>query len=131
MKTKSKNEIVPTSAELNLLNILWKLGSSTVRQVHEYMGNKQSIGYTTVLKLFQIMYVKGLVTRDESNRAHIYSSSYSEKQTQISLLKEILSKAFVGSKSNLVVRALGESASHQEITEIRDLLDQLEKQKKN
>ena len=96
MKTKSKNEIVPTSAELNLLNILWKLGSSTVRQVHEYMGNKQSIGYTTVLKLFQIMYVKGLVTRDESNRAHIYSSSYSEKQTQISLLKEILSKAFGG-----------------------------------
>jgi predicted transcriptional regulator len=124
------NRIVPTSAELNLLNILWRIGPATVRQVHDYVCQKQNTGYTTILKLFQIMHEKGLVARDETNRAHVYSAAYSEVQTQSSLIKDMVTKAFGGSKYDLVVRALGESASSDEIAEIRDLLNTLEKNKK-
>jgi len=123
---KKQNETIPTSAELNLLNILWRIGPSTVRQVHEYINKTQKSGYTTVLKFFQIMYEKGLVTRDETNRAHVYASNYSEKQAQKSVVKSMLTKVFGGSKYQLVVRALDESASSEEIAEIRQLLDQLE-----
>ena len=91
------NKIVPTSAELNLLNILWRLGPSTVREVHNDVLQSQTTGYTTILKMFQIMHEKMLETRDESNRAHIYSASYSEVQTQSSMVKDILKKAFGGS----------------------------------
>lgn len=126
MKKQNKNETVPTSAELNLLNILWQLGPSTVRQVHAYLNKTQKSGYTTVLKIFQIMYEKGLVTRDETNRAHVYASNYSEKQAQKSVVNSMLTKVFGGSKYQLVVRALDESASSEEIAEIRQLLDQLE-----
>jgi len=130
MKNKKNKEIVPTSAELNLLNILWRLGPSTVRAVHEYINKTQNTGYTTVLKLFQIMHEKGLVSRDESNRAHIYNSSCSETQTQSSIVKDMLTKAFRGSRYELVVSALGETASPDEIADIRDLLDSLENKKK-
>ncbi len=130
MKNKKNRAIVPTSAELNLLNILWRLGSSTVREVHEYINKTQNTGYTTVLKLFQIMHEKGLVSRDESNRAHIYQSSYSETQTQSSIVKDMLTKAFGGSRYELVVSALGETASSDEIADIRNLLDTLENNKK-
>ncbi len=127
---KKNKEIVPTSAELNLLNILWRLGPSTVRQVHELVNKTHSTGYTTVLKLFQIMHEKGIVSRDESNRANIYSTSHSETQTQSSIIKEMLNKAFGGSRYDLVVRALGETASADEIADIRNLLDTLEQNKK-
>lgn len=130
MKNKKNSVLVPTSAELNLLNILWRLGPSTVREVHEYVNETQSTGYTTVLKLFQIMHEKGIVSRDESNRAHIYQSSYSETQTQSSIVKDMLKKAFGGSRYELVVSALGETASSNEIADIRNLLDTLEKNKK-
>jgi BlaI family transcriptional regulator, penicillinase repressor len=130
VKNKKNNEQVPTSAELNLLNILWRLGPSTVREVHEYVNQTHKTGYTTVLKLFQIMHEKGLVSRDETNRAHVYQSSYSETQTQSSIVKDMLKKAFGGSRYGLVVSALGESASSNEIAEIRNLLDTLEKNKK-
>jgi len=123
------NKIVPTGAELNLLNILWRLGSATVREIHDKVNKTQNSGYTTILKMFQIMHEKGLVTRDESNRAHIYTPSYSEAQTQSSMVKEMVTKAFGGSKYDLVVRALGEKASPDEIADIRNLLDTLEKNK--
>jgi len=85
------------------------------------------VGYTTVLKMLQIMHEKGLVERDESSRAHIYKAIYSEEQTQSSMVKDMLNKAFGGSKSHLVMRALGKSPSAQELAEIRALLDSLEK----
>jgi len=126
---EKKNKTVPTSAELNLLNILWRVEPATVKQIHEFVAQAQNTGYTTVLKTLQIMHEKGLVTRDESNRAHKYSAAYSEEQTQSSLLSDMMHKAFRGSKYNLVVRALGDKASADEIADIRNLLDSLEQKK--
>ena len=125
----NNNKIVPTTAELNLLNVLWSMGTATVRDVHDLVNKTHTTGYTTVLKMFQIMHEKGLVVRDETNRAHIYKASYSEAQTQSSMIKEMVNKAFGGSKYDLVVRALGEKASPDEIADIRQLLDTLEQNK--
>ena len=129
MKT-NKNKIVPTTAELNLLNVLWRLSTATVREVHDLVNKTHATGYTTILKMFQIMHEKGLVSRDETNRAHIYKATYSEVQTQSSIVKDMLNKAFGGSKYDLVVRALGEKTSSNEIAEIRQLLDSLEQSNK-
>jgi predicted transcriptional regulator len=119
--------IKPTEAELTLLNILWKIGPATVRQVHDTISKTQKTGYTTVLKILQIMHGKTLVIRDESNRAHVYAPSNSETYTQSSLLKDLVSKAFGGSTSKLVMRALDESTSKEEIADIRQLLNELDK----
>jgi len=118
----------PTEAELTLLNILWKLGPATVRQVHDTVSETQKTGYTTVLKILQIMHEKTLVIRDESNRAHVYAAANSQTQTQSSLLKDLVRKAFGGSTSNLVMRALDNSTSKEEIADIRQILNELEKQ---
>lgn len=118
--------IKPTEAELTLLNILWKLGPATVRQVHEAVSETQKTGYTTVLKILQIMHEKALVIRDESNRAHVYAAANSQTVTQSSLLKDLVLKAFGGSTSNLVMRALDSSTSKEEIADIRQLLNELE-----
>ncbi len=126
--SRSKSGLKPTEAELTLLNILWRLGPATVRQIHERLSESQSTGYTTVLKILQIMHEKSLVIRDESNRAHVYAAANSEIQTQSSLLKDLVSKAFGGSTSTLVMRALDESTSSEEIEDIRQLLNKLEKQ---
>ena len=120
--------IKPTEAELTLLNILWKLGPATVRQVHEAVSETQKTGYTTVLKILQIMHEKALVIRDESNRAHVYAAANSQTHTQTSLLKDLVSKAFGGSTSKLVMRALDQSPSKEEIADIRQLLNELEQQ---
>jgi len=120
--------IKPTEAELTLLNILWKLGPATVRQVHDTVSEKQKTGYTTVLKILQIMHEKTLVIRDESNRAHVYAAANSQTFTQSSLLKDLVSKAFGGSTSKLVMRALDNSTSKEEIADIRQILNELEKQ---
>ena len=125
---RDNNGIKPTEAELTLLNILWKLGPATVRQVHETVSETQKTGYTTVLKILQIMHEKALVIRDESNRAHVYAAANSETFTQSSLLKDLVSKAFGGSTSKLVMRALNNSTSKEEIADIRQLLNELEKQ---
>lgn len=125
--TRGKFKGVPTSAELQLLRVLWEIEPTTVREVHEKVNEHNKVGYTTVLKMLQIMHEKGLVERDESSRAHIYKAIYSEEQTQSSMVKDMLNKAFGGSKSNLVMRALGKSPSAQELAEIRALLDSLEK----
>jgi len=126
--SRSKTGLKPTEAELTLLNILWVLGPATVRQIHEYLSSTQNTGYTTVLKILQIMHEKSLVIRDESNRAHVYAAANSETQTQTSLLKDLVSKAFGGSTSKLVMRALDDSTSSEEIADIRNLLNKLEKQ---
>jgi len=118
--------IKPTEAELTLLNVLWKMGPATVRQVHEVVSETQKTGYTTVLKILQIMHEKCLVIRDESNRAHVYAAANSEVQTQSSLLKDLATKAFGGSTSKLVMRAIGNSISQEEIDDIRQLLNGLE-----
>lgn len=125
-----KNKTVPTAAELELLKILWEFEPATVRQIHEAVNMRQNAAYTTTLKMFQIMHEKGFVQRDESARAHVYTAIYSQEQTQSSIIKDMLAKAFGGSKFDLVVRALGDSTSSDEIAEIRQLLDSLEKQQK-
>jgi len=124
---RGNSGIKPTEAELTLLNILWKVGPATVRQVHDTVSQTQKTGYTTVLKILQIMHEKALVIRDESNRAHVYAAANSEGFTQSSLLKDLISKAFGGSTSKLVMRALDDSTSSEEIADIRQLLNELEK----
>jgi predicted transcriptional regulator len=125
---RDKKDIKPTEAELTLLNILWKMGPATVRQVHETVSKTQKTGYTTVLKILQIMHEKSLVIRDETNRAHVYAAADSEMVTQSSLLKDLVTKAFGGSTSKLVMRALDNSTSKEEIEDIRQLLNELEQQ---
>lgn len=123
---RDRNNIKPTEAELTLLNVLWQMGPATVRQIHDVVSVTQKTGYTTVLKILQIMHEKSLVIRDETNRAHVYAAAYSQGQTQSSLLKDLVSKAFGGSTSKLVMRALDESTSQEEIADIRQLLNELE-----
>jgi predicted transcriptional regulator len=118
----------PTDAELAILRVLWDRGPSTVREVHEALSATQDTGYTTVLKLLQIMTDKGIVVRDESQRAHVYASRLGEQLTQRQLLTDLVDRAFRGSPAKLVLQALaGRRASEQELRDIRALLDQLEK----
>ena len=124
---RGKSAVKPTEAELSLLNILWQMGPATVRQIHEVVSTTQTTGYTTVLKILQIMHEKSLVIRDETNRAHVYAAANSEMYTQSSLIKDLISKAFGGSTSKLVMRAIDESTSAEEINDIRQLLNSLEK----
>ena len=110
----------PTDAELAILRVLWSRGPSTVRQVHEALSRERETGYTTVLKFMQIMTEKGLVERDESERTHVY-------QARLTLVDNLLEKAFGGSASQLVIRALAaKPASADELAQIRRLLDELE-----
>ena len=117
----------PTDAELAILRILWRRGPSTVRQVHEDLERRSLTGYTTVLKLLQIMTEKGLVERDESQRAHVYVARLPEEQTLGQLVGDLLDRAFEGSSSRLVMRALeSRPATREELSEIRRMLDQME-----
>jgi BlaI family transcriptional regulator, penicillinase repressor len=112
----------PTDAELAILRVLWTRGPSTVRQVAEALGREA--GYTTVLKLLQIMTEKKLVRRDESTRTHVYEAAYTEDQTQRHLVADLLNRVFDGSAAKLVVQALAASkTSPEELAEIRKLLD--------
>ena len=117
----------PTDAELAILRVLWRRGPSTVKQVHEELSRHSSSVYTTTLKILQIMTEKGLVTRDESQRAHLYTTRLPEEETQSQLVGDLLDRAFEGSAGRLVMRALSSRpASAGELEEIRNLLDQLE-----
>ncbi|HOB76575.1 MAG TPA: BlaI/MecI/CopY family transcriptional regulator [Phycisphaerae bacterium] len=119
----------PTDAELAILRVLWKRGPSTVRQVHDELSQRQRVGYTTVLKLLQIMMEKGLVTRDESARTHVYNARLAEDQTQRQLVHDLLDRAFAGSARKLIMQALAiKKASPEELTAIRELLDELERE---
>ena len=114
----------PTDSELAILTILWDRGPSTVRQVHEALAGTRDTGYTTTLKLMQIMAEKGLVTRNESARTHVYAALASEEQTQRQLVKDLVDRAFGGSAAALVLQALNaEGATPAELREIRKLID--------
>ena len=120
----------PTESELEILALLWELKEASVRQIHERLAETKDTGYTTTLKIMQIMHAKGMVTRDEQNRSHIYRPTTNQKETQKSLLKNLVNTAFGGSAQNLVMQALGqENPSKEELDEIRAFLDQLEQKK--
>ncbi len=117
----------PTEAELEILSLLWELKEASVRQIHERLSETKDTGYTTTLKIMQIMHAKGMVSRDEENRSHIYRPATNQKETQKSLLKNLVTTAFGGSAQKLVMQALGqENPSKVELDEIRAFLDQLE-----
>jgi len=121
----------PTDAELAILSVLWEKGPSTVREVHDAISATHDSGYTTVLKLMQIMTDKGLVTRDESQRAHVYSPREGEQKTQKRLLGDLIDRAFGGSPAKLVMQALSASrASAEELRAIREMLDKMEEEKR-
>jgi BlaI family penicillinase repressor len=117
----------PTPAELEILRVLWQRGPSTVREVHASISDSRPTGYTTILKMLQIMTDKGLVGRDESQRAHVYSACLAEAQTQRQLVRDLLDRAFDGSAMKLVMHALAaQKTSPEEIARIRQLLDEIE-----
>lgn len=117
----------PTDAELAILRVLWERGPSTVREVHDALSSTHDTGYTTVLKLLQIMIDKRLVIRDESQRAHVYAANESEQRTQRQLLGDLIDRAFGGSPAKLVMQALsGTKATAEELTAIRHMLEQIE-----
>ena len=120
----------PTESELEILSLLWEMKQASVRQVHERLAETKDTGYTTTLKTMQNMHSKKMVSRNETQRTHIYSPSTNQKDTQKSLLKNLVSTAFGGSAQKLVLQALGEEKpSKEELDEIRAFLDQLENKK--
>jgi BlaI family penicillinase repressor len=116
----------PTAAELEILRVLWERGASTVREVYDVLNASRPSGYTTVLKLMQIMTAKGLVRRNEEQRAHVYEASLAAEQTKRRLVGDLLERAFGGSASELMMHALSKRGSPQEIADIRRLLDEFE-----
>jgi predicted transcriptional regulator len=117
----------PTAAELEILHVLWARGPSTVREVHDELNADTPTGYTTTLKLLQIMAVKDLVRRDEKQRAHIYQARIPREQTQSLLVRDLVDRVFGGSASRLVMHALSSKrASAKELAEIRRTLDDME-----
>lgn len=121
--------IKPTESELEILQTLWSKGMATVREVHEELARTKDVGYTTTLKLMQIMHEKGLVKRDDSMRTHIYQAAVNKEKTQKHLLGKMIDNLFGGSPTQLVIQALGEhKASPEEIEKIQALLDNLKKQ---
>ena len=118
----------PTAAELAILGVLWQLGPCTVREVNDALQKARGTGYTTTLKLLQIMTEKGLVRRNDSARSHVYQASASAETTQRQLVRDLVDRAFGGSAQQLVMQALAtRRASPDELAEIRRLLDELEK----
>ena len=121
--------IKPTESELEILQILWKKGNASVREVHEELLLTKEAGYTTTLKLMQIMHEKGLVKRDDSIKTHIYQAAVSKEKTQKHLLNKMIDTVFGGSPGELVMQALGNhKASAEELEEIQKILDNLKKQ---
>lgn len=117
----------PTDAELEILNVIFRRGPSTVREVHEEISRVKPTVYTTVLKMMQIMADKGLLTRDESARAHLYYASLTQEETQQQLVGDLLQRAFEGSASSLVMRALAsKKTSREELNRIKAMLKELE-----
>ena len=117
----------PTDAELAILRVLWERGPSTVRQVFEVLSAERELGYTTALKMLQIMHEKGLVQRDVTDRTHVFTATRTQVQTQRTLLDDLLDKAFGGSSLSLVMQALAtRKASREDLAEIRRMLDQAE-----
>jgi|SRR5436190_12779395 BlaI family penicillinase repressor len=121
--------IRPTESELEILQTLWTKGLATVREVHEDLAKTKDVGYTTTLKLMQIMHEKGLVKRDDSMRTHVYQAAVNKENTQKHLLGKMIDSLFGGSSTQLVIQALGENkATQEELEKIQALLDNLKKQ---
>lgn len=121
----------PTDSELDILRILWEYGASTVKTVNEKLNEKKETGYTTTLKMLQIMYEKNLVERDENERSHVYKSAIDQNKIQKVLLDKLLETAFSGSAANLVMQVLGNSQpSKEELKNIKELLDKIERERK-
>jgi BlaI family transcriptional regulator, penicillinase repressor len=120
---------LPTAAEIAILAVLWRQGASTVREVHEALGKDS--GYTTTLKLMQLMFEKGLVVRNERYRSHLYEARAPKEQTQRQIAGDLLKRAFEGSAKSLVLGALAaQPASGKDLAEIRSLLDEFEKRRR-
>ena len=118
----------PTASELEILRVLWARGPSTVREVHEALSEKKDLGYTTVLKLLQIMTAKGTVRRDEGRRAHVYEACQPATETKRQLVGDVLQRVFEGSASELMIHALeGRRTSRKELEELRRMLDEYER----
>lgn len=121
--------IKPTESELEILQVLWSRETASVREVHEELAKSKDVGYTTTLKLMQIMHEKGIVKRDDSFKTHIYQAAVSKEKTQKHLLGKMINTLFGGSPTELIIQALGNhKASPQELEEIQHLLDNLKKQ---
>lgn len=130
MLSKNKKNS-PTESELEILQILWESGPNSVRFVNEKLNEKREVGYTTTLKIMQIMTEKGLVTRDTESRTHIYHSAVKEQETQNSLLDSFIEKTYRGSAMRLVMQALGqEEATSAELAELKQLIDKMENKTK-
>ncbi len=124
----TRSPLKPTASELEILRVLWTHGPSTVREVHESLSEKKELGYTTVLKLLQIMTAKGTVRRNETQRAHVYEACLPAEQTKRQLAGDMLQRVFEGSASQLMMHALaGSKSSPEEIKELRHLLDEYER----
>ena len=117
----------PTDAELSILRVLWEKGPSTVREVCDILNTSKKTRYTTALKFLQILFEKGLVTRDESQKTHVYTAALSQDETQKQLVEDLLQKAFNGSAEQLVLHAIStKQASAEDMTEIRNLIRRVE-----
>lgn len=120
----------PTESELEILQVLWNEKTASVRIVHEELLKTKDAGYTTTLKLMQIMFEKGLVTRDDRQKTHIYKPAVTREHTQQQFLNKMINSLFAGSSSDLVLQALGgHSASEEELEKIQQLINQLKKDK--
>lgn len=122
-----RSNLQPTDSELEILQILWQNGAMTVRAVNDLLNEQREVGYTTTLKMMQIMLEKGLATRDTSQRTHIYSAAVEEQKTQQSLLKKFVNTTFRGSAMQLMLSALGDSKmSQRELDELRKMIEDKE-----
>ena len=122
-----QNQVRPTKAELAILRVLWEKGARSVREIRGILNEGKPTGYTTVLKMLQIMTEKGLVDRDESVRPQIYRARYSQRQTQRHLLSDLIQRAFGGSVKALVIQALAtKKSSRKDLEAIEKLLDRFE-----
>ncbi len=123
----TKNKMKPTESELSILQLLWNLGPSSVRTINDELNKTKNTGYTTTLKIMQIMAEKGLVTRIKDGRNHIYSAAVEQQAAQRQLLDKLLNGVFGGSASKLVMQALGNhDASKRELDEIKKYIEELE-----
>lgn len=121
----------PTASELEILGVLWERGPSTVREVHEALCKKREVGYTTVLKLLQIMTAKAIVQRNEEQRAHVYEARLPAEETKKQFAGDLLERVFKGSTSELMMHALsGRKTSRKELDELRHLLDRYERKRR-
>ncbi len=124
--------IRPTEAELEILQVLWERGACTVRDVHEVLHRRDGTGYTTALKLLQIMHAKGLVVRDDSQRAHVYRAALAKEKVQRSLLSDLAERLFDNSTSRLALEALGNARlSRRDLERLRELLQKHDDREKS